>query len=69
MTLQWNAFKRDISKGDSLDRVEGDSSVVTPDNRDSTVQPIKSVHSMGDSADFTLDELGHLVLSRPPNGT
>ena len=30
---------RDISKGDSLDRAEGDSSVVTPDDRDSAVQP------------------------------
>ena len=51
-------ISRDNSKGDSLDCTEGDSSVVTPDDRDPVVQPIKCDSSTGDSADFTFDEQG-----------
>ena len=46
------------SKGDSLDRVAGDSSVGTPADRDSVVMPISNVRSSGDSVDDTLDEQG-----------
>ena len=51
-------IRRDNSKGDSLDHTEGDSSVVTPNDRDSVVMPISSVRSSGDSVDDTLDEQG-----------
>ena len=45
---------------DSTDRIEGDSSYYTRDDRDSAVQPTKCDCTEGDSLEYTLDELGTL---------